>query len=79
VVRGLTGAQAGEDGNRMSSRADAIITAVDELPAAERDKVVAELLRRVAMAEHAAPTDDELLAAADQVFQALDRRENSGR
>jgi hypothetical protein len=62
----------------MSRGAEAIIAALDELPPAEREEVVAELLRRVALSEHAAPSDDELTAAADQVFKALDRRENSG-
>lgn len=75
----MTRARAEGDANRMSSRAEAIITALDELPASERESVVAELLRRVAMSEHAAPTDHELLVAADQVFQALDWRENTDR
>jgi hypothetical protein len=63
----------------MSRGAEAILAALDELPTAEREAVVSELLRRVALSEHAAPSDDELTAAADEVFQALDRRENSGR
>jgi len=63
----------------MSRGAEAIIAALDGLPATEREEVVAELLRRVALSEHGAPSDEELTAAADQVFQALDRRENSGR
>jgi hypothetical protein len=63
----------------MSRGAEAIIAAMDELPDREREEVVAELLRRVALSEHAAPSDEELTAAADQVFQATDRRENSGR
>ena len=62
----------------MSRGAEAILAALDELSATEREEVVAELLRRVAVSEHAAPSDDELTAAADQVFQAFDRRENSG-
>jgi hypothetical protein len=63
----------------MSRGAEAIISALDELPAPEREEVVSELLRRVALSDHAAPSDKELTAAADQVFQALDRRENSAR
>lgn len=63
----------------MSRGAQAIIAALDELPPTEREEVVAELLRRVALSEHPAPSDDELTAAADHVFLALDRRENSGR
>jgi hypothetical protein len=61
----------------MSRGAQAIIAALEELPPAEREEVVAELLRRVALSEHATPSDDELTAAADQVFQVLDRRERS--
>lgn len=63
----------------MSRDAQAILAALDDLPPTEREEVVSELLRRVALSEHAAPSDDELTAAADAVFQDLDRRENSGR
>ena len=63
----------------MSRGAEAIIAALDEAPDTQREEVVTELLRRVALSEHAAPSDEELTAAADQVFQAFDRRENSSR
>jgi hypothetical protein len=63
----------------MSRGAQDIVAALDALAPSEREEVVAELLRRVALSEHAAPSDDELTAAADQVFQALDQREKSGR
>ena len=63
----------------MSRGAKAIIAALEELPPTEREAVVAELLRRVALSEHAGPTDDELTEAADQLFQALDRREKPSR
>ena len=63
----------------MSRGAEAIIAALDELPAPEREEVVSELLRRVAVSDHGTPSDEELTAAADHVFQALDRRENPGR
>lgn len=63
----------------MSRGAEAILAAIGELPAPERDEVVSELLRRVALSDHPAPPDEELVSAADQVFQTLDRRENSGR
>ena len=61
------------------SRGESIIAALDELPAPEREEVISELLRRVALSDHGTPSDEELTAAADQVFQSLDRRENSGR
>lgn len=63
----------------MSSGAKAIIDALDDLPPAEREEVVAELLRRVGASDHASPADEELTAAADQVFLALDRAEHSTR
>jgi hypothetical protein len=63
----------------MSRGAEAVIAALDDLPAPEREEVVSELLRRVALSDHGAPSDEELTAAADQVFQSLDRRENSAR
>ncbi len=63
----------------MSQQAEAILAAIGGLPASERDEVVAELLRRVALSDHSTPSDDELVSAADQVFQSLDQRENSER
>lgn len=63
----------------MSRGAQAILAALDELPPTEREEVVSELLRRVALSEHLTPPDDELTAAADAVFEDLDRREDSGR
>ena len=63
----------------MSRDTQAVLAAFDQLPAAEREEVVSELLRRVAHSDHKAPSDDELVAAADEVFQALDHRENPGR
>ncbi len=63
----------------MSSGAQAILAALDDLPATEREEVVSELLRRVALSQHVAPSDDELTAAADAVFEDLERRENSSR
>ncbi len=63
----------------MSRGAQAILAALDDLPATEREEVVSELLRRVALSQHIAPSDDELTAAADAVFEDLDRRENSSR
>ncbi len=63
----------------MSQSAQAVLAAFDELAPAEREQVVSELLKRVALSEHGAVSDEEMVAAADQVFLALDRRENSER
>jgi hypothetical protein len=58
---------------------EAVIAAFDKLPPNEREEVVAELLRRVARSDHEGPSDDGLVAAADDVFVALDRRESTNR
>lgn len=63
----------------MSRSSEALIAAFEKLPLAEREEVVAELLRRVALADHEGPTNEDLVAAADDIFVALDRRETSGR
>ena len=47
----------------------------DALPDRERSELVAELARRVALAPHDLPQDEDLLAAADRLFADLDRRE----
>jgi hypothetical protein len=44
-------------------------------PKEKGEAVASEGLRRVAQSEHQEPSDQELTAAADQMFQALDRRE----
>jgi hypothetical protein len=61
----------------MSHGAEALLAALEQLPPTEREEVIAEFLRRVAVSEHSAPSDDELTAAADQVFQVFDRSEQS--
>jgi len=63
----------------MTRGAEALLAALDELSPSEREEVVSELLRRVALSAHGAPSDDELTAAADQVFQSFDRSEEPGR
>jgi len=59
----------------MSSGAKSVLDAFEQLPPAEREEVVAELLRRTAASSHESPTDEELLGAADAIFLELDRRE----
>jgi hypothetical protein len=49
----------------------------EALPDHEQSEVVAELVRRVALAPHDGPSDDDLLAAADRLFVELDQRERS--
>ncbi len=59
----------------MSASAKSVLDAFEQLPAAERDEVVMELLRRAAASTHQSPTDDDLVRAADDVFLELDRSE----
>lgn len=63
----------------MSRSSEAVIAAFNKLPPAEREEVVAELVRRVALVDHEGLSDEGLVAAADDVFRGLDRQENSGR
>jgi hypothetical protein len=49
----------------------------EALPERERSELVAELIRRVALAPHDLPEHDDLTAAADRLFSELDRRERS--
>jgi hypothetical protein len=52
-----------------------LLDAFEALPDDERSELVAELARRVALAPHDVPTDQDLLAAADRLLVDLDRRE----
>ena len=59
----------------MTQAAKKFVGEFDALPEAEREQVLAELLRRAAAGPHDLPSDEDLTAAADQLFQELDRRE----
>jgi len=60
----------------MTHPAEKIIESFDALSDAEKREVIAVLLRKTATLKPM--TDDELLAAADQVFLDLDRHEAKG-
>ncbi len=62
----------------MSQGAKSVLDAFQQLPPGERDEVVRELLRRAARETHEAPSDADLLQAADEVFLELDSRKNQG-
>ena len=62
----------------MTQGAKSVLDAFDELPLAERQEVLRELLWRTALSEHDRPSEAELMAAADGVFLELDRRERAG-
>jgi hypothetical protein len=61
----------------MTQAAKKLLEQFDELPDADRSELVAELVRRVAMAPHDLPADEDLVSAADHLFADLDRRERS--
>jgi hypothetical protein len=59
----------------MTQATKKLLDEFDALPDRERSELVAELARRVALAPHDLPQDEDLLAAADRLFVDLDRRE----
>ena len=59
----------------MTQAAKRLLEEFDTLQDPDRAEVLAELLRRVAMAPHYLPDPDDLTAAADLLFVELDRRE----
>ena len=61
----------------MTQAAKKLLEEFDALQDADRAEVLAELLRRVALAPHDLPDVDDLTAAADRLFVELDRREQS--
>jgi len=61
----------------MTQAAQKLLEDFDSLQDADRAEVLAELLRRVALAPHDLPDNDDLTSAADRLFSDLDRREQS--
>jgi hypothetical protein len=61
----------------MTQASKKLLDEFDALPDQDRAELVAELLRRTAFAPHDLPEDDDLVAAADRLFIALDRFEQS--
>jgi hypothetical protein len=59
----------------MSSAAQRLIDEYDALPQADQREVLAEMLRRAAQEPHDLPSDQDLVVAADLLFQELDRNE----
>jgi hypothetical protein len=60
----------------MTQAAKKLLEAFDALPDQARAEVLAELLRRAALAHHDLPNDDDLTATADHLFRELDQRES---
>lgn len=59
----------------MTQAVKELVHRFDALPERERQEVLAELLRRARAEPHDPPEDADLVAAADHLFQDLDRRE----
>lgn len=59
----------------MTSSVKELVHQFEALPEREREELLAELLRRAQAEPHDLPNDQDLLAAADHLFQDLDRRE----
>jgi hypothetical protein len=61
----------------MTPATKKLLEEFDALPDRDRSQLVAELARRVALAPHDLPDNEDLLAAADRLLSELDRREQS--
>jgi hypothetical protein len=61
----------------MTQAAKKLLDEFDALPERDRSELLAELVRRVALAAHDLPQDEDLIAAAHRGFTDLDRREQS--
>jgi hypothetical protein len=56
----------------VTQAAKKLLEGIEALPDRDRSELVAALARRVALAPHDLPTDDDLLASADRLFVELD-------
>ena len=60
----------------MSTETAQLLQQFDKLPLQERKELTDAILRRAAQFDYEAPSDEELTAAAAQVFTMLDREED---
>lgn len=65
------------ESGHMIKLAKKLLDEFDTLPDLDRSELLAELARRVALAPHDLPQNDDFVAAADRLFVELDRREPS--
>lgn len=61
----------------MTPVVEKLVAEVAALPERQRQEVIAALLQRAKTEPHDLPEDADLVAAADALFQELDRREQS--
>lgn len=59
----------------MTPVVEKLVAEVEALPADQREEVIAALLRRARTEDHDLPSDADLVAAADALFQELDKHE----
>lgn len=59
----------------LTDTAKRLLDTLDTLPEVERHEVFREVLRRAVLSEHTSPSDDDLVAAVEEVFLNLDRSE----
>ena len=59
----------------MTQSTKKLLEEFEALPDQDRSELMAELARRVALAPHDLPQDEDLVATADRLFTELDRRE----
>jgi hypothetical protein len=59
----------------MTPVVEKLVAQVEALPEAQREEVIAALLRRARTEPHDLPSDTDLVAAAEALFQDLDRSE----
>jgi len=61
----------------MTQAAQKLLEEFEALPDGDRSEIVAELARRVALAPHDLPSQDDLVATADRLLVEIDRREQA--
>jgi hypothetical protein len=61
----------------MTKAAQDFLRSFKALPQSDQHDVLVSLLRLPIEAEYSTPSDEELVFAADEVFQALDKAEKS--
>lgn len=62
----------------MTNAARLLIESFEALPDAEKHEVLTQLLRRLMEKPYPSASDEELVGAADLIFQEYDRREAQG-
>lgn len=62
----------------MTNAARQLIESFEALPEQEKHEVLGQLLRRLMEKPYESASDEELLGAADLIFQEYDRREAQG-